>query len=66
MAMLRRIKHDMKMRRLRKNSNYAIGKMKEHEQDVDSSEWKKWASLNLVYLGLMINETNEYALKKWN
>lgn len=63
MAILRRIQHDIKMRRLRKNFNYVIGKMKEHEQDADPSEWKKWASLNLVYLGLMEIEVNEYALK---
>lgn len=63
MRLLKRIQHDIKMIRLRKKFNYVIGKMKEHEQDADASEWKSWANLNLVYLMLMNEEVNEYARK---
>lgn len=63
MKILRRIKHAVKMNRLQKKFNYAIGKMKEHEQDADQSEWKSWANLNMAYLMLMVQEVNEYTQK---
>lgn len=59
--LIQKIKHDIKMKRLRKNIDYAFGKMREHEYDADSHEWKDWATLNLVYLSLMNEEVNSYA-----
>lgn len=53
----------MTMRRLSKRFDYVIGKMKEHEHDADSKEWRAWAQLNLLYLMLMDKEVNDYALK---
>lgn len=32
---------------------YTISKMKEHVNDADSTEFKKWACLNCIYLTLM-------------
>lgn len=61
MKLLKRIQHDIKMRNLRKKFDYAIGKMKEHEHDVDSKEWILWAKLNLIYVMLMEKEVLEYA-----
>lgn len=63
MKLFTRIQHDIKMKRLRKKFDYVIGKMKEHEHDADSREWKSWANLNLVYLMLMDKEVNEYGQK---
>ncbi len=63
MRLLRRIQHDIKMKKLHKKFDYVIGKMKEHENDVDSREWKSWANLNLLYLMLMDKEVNEYGQK---
>ena len=60
---IEKIQHNMKMRRLHKKINYVIGKMKEHAKDADSTEWKKWAELNLLYLLLMVDEVNQYSLK---
>lgn len=60
---IEKIQHNVKMRRLRKKFNYVVGKMKEHENDADSTEWKQWATLNLLYLMLMDNEVNQYSLK---
>ena len=47
---IEKIQHNMKMRRLRKKFNYVIWQMKEHAKDADSTEFKKWAELNLLYL----------------
>ena len=60
---IEKIQHNVKMRRLRKKFNYVVGKMKEHENDADSTEWKRWETLNLLYLMLMDNEVNQYSLK---
>ena len=60
---IEKIQHNVKMRRLHKKFNYVVGKMKEHEHDVDLTEWKQWATLNLIYLMLMDNEINQYSLK---
>lgn len=49
-------KHSLKkqLKRLRNNSEYALMKMKAHENDSESIVWKKWAVLNAMYLGEMI------------
>lgn len=60
MTILREFQHYMKMRRLRKKINYAFRKMREHEKDADSQEWRTWAQLNLVYLRLLDLEVSEY------
>lgn len=61
MILLKKIKHNTKMKRLRKKFNYVIGKMEENKHDTD--EWKSWANLNLVYLMLMEKEVIEYSQK---
>ncbi len=49
-------KHSLKkqLKRLRNNSEYALMKMKAHENDSEAIEWEKWAILNAMYLGEMI------------
>lgn len=61
MYIIKRIKHDIKMRRLNRNIDYALSKMKQHESDVDSREWKSWAHLNLMYLMLLTDEMNTFS-----
>lgn len=56
MKTLKRIHHDIKMRRLRKKFHYAIGKAVEHERDADPTEWKSWETLAMMYLQLMLDE----------
>lgn len=60
---VRRIQHNVKMKRLNKKIDYVFGKMKEHEKNTDSREWRSWAQLNLMYIMLMSNEVEKYAQK---
>lgn len=60
---IKTIKHEIKMRRLRKKIDYVLSKMKEHEDDTDPSEWKAWANLGLLYLKLLSNESVNFINK---
>lgn len=60
---VRRIQHNVKMKRLNKKIDYVFGKMKECEKNTDSREWRSWAQLNLMYIMLMSNEVEKYAQK---
>lgn len=54
MNIFKRHKLKKKLRVLRSKSEYAMGKMMEHEHDEDCVVWKKWAVLNAMYLEEML------------
>lgn len=59
--LLLRIQHERRLRRLIRKFNYAIGKMRDYEYDIDSTEWLLWAQSVLVYSAEIDNEVIKYA-----
>lgn len=59
---LRTIKHNMTMKRLRKNFDYCIDKMEELQGDEEKfDDWKSYRELGSFYLDLMMMESLEYS-----
>lgn len=60
MRIVKRIRHDIKMRKLNKKLDEIFDKMKQHESDVDATEWLRWANLGLMYTMAMETEVEKY------
>ena len=58
----RTIKHNTKMKRLRKSFDYCIDKMEEIQGDEEKlDDWKSYYKLGSLYLDLMMIESLEYS-----
>lgn len=56
------IKHNTKMKRLRKNFDYCINKMEELQGDEEKfDDWISYCELGSLYLDLMMMESLEYS-----
>lgn len=58
--LIKAIKHDIKMRTLRKTSNYLIEKLRDHIQDKDETFFRTCALLNMAVLREMLKEIERY------
>ena len=54
--MFEKMRAKKEIKRLRKNSVYAVKRMEEHICDDDPAEFKAWASINLIYLSLILEK----------
>ena len=57
------IKHNIKMRFLERRFDSVLNKMKKHEGDTDTIEWKKWSLLGIDCLKAMDREQYNYYKK---